>query len=159
MLLKKKKIIDLLKDKVLKDLDAAKKAFRTTHDHATEGEMKAEGKYDTRSIEASYLAGAQKVRVHEIERELALLNEIHLDHPTNLVGVGCLVEIEFNKTVRPYFISPTTGGPILDIDGIPVVVISAFSPIGVEAIGLEVGDTFEVESANQTREYKIISIN
>lgn len=154
----KKKILDELKALVQKDLDLAKAAFKTTKHHATEQELKSEGKYDTRSIEAGYLAGAQKKRVDELELEVGLLDEISLDHHPDEVSVGSLVEIELTGVKRLYFISSTSGGTLLNIDNQPILVVSAFSPIGSAAIGLSVGDEFEVESASQTREYKVSSI-
>ncbi len=158
MAIDKKMIVKELKDSVQKDLDLAGQVFKTTKGHASEQEMKAEGKYDTRSIEAGYLAGAQKKRVDELELEMGLLDEINLDHLPTEVSVGSLVEIEFSNVKRHYFISSTSGGTLLNIDNTPILVVSAFSPIGSAAIGLAVGDEFEVESASQTREYKIISI-
>lgn len=154
----KKKILDELKAIAQKDLDQAKSAFNTTKGHATEQEMKAEGKYDTRSIEASYLASAQKKRVDELELEIGLLDEISLNHAPSEVSVGSLVEIELSGLKRLYFISSTSGGTLLNIDGQAILVVSAFSPIGSAAIGLSIGDEFEIESASQTREYRVSSI-
>ena len=154
----KKLIIQDLKSKIQEELDKAKSAFETTRNHASEKELKAEGKYDTRSIEAGYLAGAQKKRVDELELEIQLLDEMNIDHPPEKVSVGSLVEITLNNQNRLYFISSTSGGSLLNIQNNPVLVISAFSPIGSEAIGLEKGDTFEVEAANETREYEITQI-
>ena len=156
--IKKQAILDELKLRVQKDLTQAKSAFKSTKGHATDSELKSDGKYDTRSIEAGYLAGAQKKRVDELELELGLLDEININHLPSEVSVGSLAEIEFNKMKRLYFISSTSGGTMLEIEGETILVISAFSPIGAAAIGLSVGDTFEVETATNTREYTILSI-
>lgn len=158
MAIDKRKILNELRSNVQKELDSAREAFKTTKSHATEQEMKSEGKYDTRSIEAGYLAGAQMKRVDELELDLGLLDEINLEHMPTDVSVGSLVEIQLGKMVRHYFISSTSGGTLLNIDNNPILVVSAFSPIGSGAIGLSVGDEFEVESSTGAREYKIISI-
>ena len=154
----KNKILDELKKNLQAEIDQAKKVFDTTRGHATDVELKSEGKYDTRSIEAGYLAGAQKKRIDELELEMGLLDEINVEHSSPEVCVGSLVEIELNQNKRLYFISSTSGGSLLSIDNNPILVISAFSPIGTEAINLQVGDSFEVQAGESTREYVIRNI-
>ena len=154
----KNKILNELIKIAQKNLDDAKTAFDTTKSHTSNPEMKAEGKYDTRSIEAGYLAGAQKVRVDELEGELKLLEEINLEHSNKIVSVGSLVEIELNNLKKLYFIASTSGGTILNIENHPILVISAFSPIGDGVIGLNVGDVFELENKNGVREYTICNL-
>ena len=104
------------------------------------------------------MAGAQKKRVDELGLELNLLDEIVLDHSVDAVCVGSLVSMELNGLSRYYFISSTSGGSALSIEGTSILVISAFSPIGSEAIGLKASDSFEVEVAGGKREYKILGI-
>lgn len=154
----KEKILAQLKIQLQADLDAAAQAYETAHNLVTDEQLKAEGKYDTRAIEAGYLAGAQKKRKEELEQEIALIEEVSLDHTNQKVCVGSLAQVEFNKMKRWYFVSSTSGGTMLNIDGVGVLVISAFSPIGSEMIGLEAGESFEVESAQGLREYQVITI-
>ena len=157
-MIEKQKIVDELKLLLEQETKAAKESYEMTRSHATEGELKSEGKYDTRSIEAGYLASAQKKRLEELEHEKGLLQEIDASHQHSSVSVGSLVEIEFNSMTRLYFIASTSGGKILKIDDRPILVISAFSPIGVEAINLRPGDSFEVEASGELREYKVLNV-
>ncbi len=157
-MLDKNKILNELVTKAKSDYEGLKAALGTTKGHASDSDMKAEGKYDTRSIEAGYLAGAQKVRVDELENEVKLLEEINLNLGNDLICIGSLVEIELNQNKRLYFISSTAGGTILNIDNHPILVISAFSPIGDCAIGLGKNDTFDIENKNGIREYTICNI-
>lgn len=154
----KKEILNHLKEQLQNELEKAKSAYDTTHKHATDSEMKADDKYDTRSIEAGYLAGAQKKRVEELELEIQLIDEVNLDHVNDKVAVGSLVTLNFNNQDRRYFISSTSGGSMIKIKDEVVLVISAFSPIGSEVIGLKVGDSFEVEIKEQQREYEVTEI-
>lgn len=156
--MEKKKILDQLKENLQQELDKAKNAYQSTHGHATDGELKADGKYDTRAIEAGYLAGAQKKRVEELEQEVKLLDEIDLSHPNDQVSVGSLIKLSFNNIEKKYFISSTSGGSMLNFNGEIILVISAFSPIGTEVIGLKKGDSFEVQVKKEDREYRIIEI-
>jgi len=154
----KENILNFLKDQLQSEYDQAKEAYESSHSHATSGELKSEGKYDTRSIEAGYLAGAQKKRVDELEQELKLLDEIDLGLSPDTVSVGSLVEIEFNEMARLYFISSTSGGTMMKTSDGVILVISAFSPIGVEVIGLTTGDSFDVEIKGESREYTVKAI-
>lgn len=153
-------LLEELKTRLKREIEQAKKAFATSRLHATSEELKADGKYDTRSIEAGYLAGAQKKRVDELELELNLLEEVNIEHSPDKVSVGSLVLLKFNEQERLYFISSTSGGSMIKIGNHVVLVISAFSPIGSEVIGLEAGDTFEVEISenSEPREYQVVSI-
>lgn len=156
----KSKIIEQLIKTVRDEMDAAQEASDSTSSYVRDGDIKSEGKYDTRGIEAGYLAGAQQRRVEELKLELQLLEEI----PTrnfNIfeeVAIGALVDIEFKGQTRKYFVAPTAGGTMLNIDGTPVLVISTFSPIGDAVLGVKAGEEFELETPNETRIYKVISL-
>ena len=154
----KKAVLEFLKDQLQTEFEKVKHAFETSRGHATSQELKSEGKYDTRSIEAGYLAGAQKVRVDELENDIKLLDEIDLSLPNDTVSVGSLVEIEHNNMTRTYFISSTSGGTMIKDGDKVILIISAFSPIGAEVIGLSAGDSFEVEIQGNLREYNLKSI-
>ncbi len=154
----KKIILQHLKDGLEAELKKAKAAYDTSHKHATDSELKADGKYDTRSIEAGYLAGAQKKRVEELELEIKLIDEVNLDHVNDTVSVGSLVSLKHNNQERKYFISSTSGGSMIKVADEVVLVISAFSPLGSEVIGLKKGDNFEVEVSDQMRDYEVLEI-
>lgn len=159
MAIDKNQILKELIKKAQEELEAAEEAYNSSHQHVTDDDLKSEGKYDTRSVEAGYLASAQKSRVEERQLEIQLLEEIVLDHDPQQVGVGSLVELSHNNQKRLYFISSTSGGTPLMIAGKAILVISAFSPIGEQAIGLEAKESFEVVLDNgQSREYEVISI-
>ncbi len=155
----KQKIIDQLFEKVNQELGELKEAYNSTKELIQTGDLKSDGKYDTRATEANYLADGQRQRISELEQELELLEEINITAEQNLVSIGSLVKLEFNNTQKYYFVAPTAGGTMLNIDGEVVLVISVFSPIGDGALGIESGDSFEVEINNDLREYKVLQIS
>jgi len=158
-----------LKEDILKELiERAKVELQTIeasakaqHDYATDSEIKSEGKYDTRAIEASYLAEAEARRVEELRLEIQILEEVDVSASEKLgeVAIGALVELLHKGQKRFYFLIPTAGGTLMDAKGTPVLVVSVFSPIGDAMLGLKVGDTFEVETPKETREYEILSFS
>lgn len=156
----KRLIIEKLVHNVKRDLELATDAQESSSSFKFESDMKQESKYDTRSIEAGYLAQGQAKRVEELKLELKLIEEIplHSFSPDDEIAVGALLDIELNKRKKLYFLSTTAGGTVLDINGEIVLVISVFSPIGSSVMGLKVGDDFELETQAGVREYKIRSV-
>lgn len=123
-----------------KDLALAKEAGESTKSLAQSEEFKAESKWDTRGIEAGYLASAQQRRIKEIESELNSLNTLcdlikkQNDRQMEEIGVGSFVVTE---TIN-YFISFFTGGVKLTIDNQRIQVVSKDSPIGKKLIDSEI---------------------
>ncbi len=135
-------------------------AAKSTKDLVTADDLKSEGKYDTRRIEAAYLASAQNKRVEEIKLDIQMLEEIELPQvPSKTLQLGSLGLISYNNQERYYFLSSTSGGSMLMIEGCAVLVISVFSPIGNEALGLTAGESFEVQTPKEMRLYKVIQVH
>lgn len=134
---------------------------KAAHIAATHEESKAEDKYDTRGLEASYLAGAQSKRAAEIQAMIQDYRMIELLDfaPTATAAVTAIVEVECDGKRSSYFLSRRGGGYSLTIDGKPVHVISVTSPLGEELVGRRVGEEFEVVlGKGPPRAYEIIGI-
>ena len=154
----KKVILEKLVENLKKELLEVESAAKSTRDLVTADDLKSEGKYDTRAIEASYLASAQLKRVEEIKTDIQMLEDIELVN-SNKIQMGSLVLLEYNGASRYYFLTSTSGGTILMIDGNSILVISVFSPLGNEALGLKVGESFEIETPKEMRTYKILELH
>lgn len=156
---------DLIKHALLEKVDLELKglevAAQTTKDYVQDGDLKSDGKYDTRGIEAGYLAGAQMKRIEELKLERQMLEEIPLREfsATDDIGIGALVDIELNAITRKYFLATTAGGTMLNINGQGILVISVFSPIGDAIVDQRVGDEFELETPQGKRSYTIVSVS
>lgn len=154
----KKIILEKLIENLKNELSEVEGAAKSTRDLVSQDDLKSEGKYDTRAIEASYLASAQLKRVEEIKLDIQMLEEIEL-HKTESLQMGSLALIEYNGNQRYYFLTSASGGSLLNIDGKTVLVISVFSPLGNGALGLVAGESFEVETPKDLRTYKIIEVS
>lgn len=156
----KKQIMSQLLTKVRQELASAEAASADTTTYAREGDVKSDGKYDTRGIEAGYLASAQQKRVEELKLDLQMLEETPLREFTyeDEVGLGALVDIALNGQTRRYFLCSTAGGTILNVDGTIVLVISIFSPLGDAVLGTRVGEVFELETPQGVRPYEVKSL-
>lgn len=153
----KKNILKKLIENLQTELGEVEGAAKSTRDLATQDDLKSEGKYDTRAIEASYLASAQQKRVEEIKIDIQMLEEIEIQNSKKL-QMGSLALIEYKGNERYYFLTSTSGGTMLTVDGQTILVISVFSPLGNGALGLVEGESFEVETPKELRTYKVLNV-
>ena len=154
----KKEILDELIRRSKDELNILEASAKSNHDFATDQEFKAESKYDTRALEASYLASAEAKRVEELKLEIQILEDVDLDASKKLqeISIGALVELLHHEQKRLYFLIPTAGGTIIKVKDEAVLVVSVFSPIGDALMGLKAGEEFEVETPKETRTYQVV---
>lgn len=154
----KEKILNELIDKMKAEMHELEAAAKSNKDFATDQEFKAESKYDTRSLEASYLASAEAKRVEDLKLEIQMLEEVDLklSAKSDEVCIGSLVNLRHKDQDRSYFLIPTAGGTLLKVEDQAVLVVSVFSPLGDAVLGLKVGEEFEVETPKETRTYQVI---
>ena len=60
------------------ELERFAKAARASHAEATDPQSKAEHKYDTRGLEAAYLAGGQARKVSELEETIEQFQKLKI---------------------------------------------------------------------------------
>lgn len=154
----KKKIREKLLLIANKSLEEAKQSLDAQKEYATSDELKSEGKYDTRAIEAKYLLDAQRKRAHELEEEIRLLQELEFHENTREIALGSLIQLEHNGTKNWHFLSTAQGGKILQVDELTILIISVFSPLGSELMGQLEGEGFELETPKGIRSYEILRI-
>jgi transcription elongation GreA/GreB family factor len=153
----KEKILENITAKVTQDLQNATSALTMSSSYKEDSDMKSEGKYDTRAIEAGYLAGAQQKRVEELKLDLQALENVDLalSAKSESMVTGSLAQLEYNGISKKYFLSPISGGNTFNIDGEIILVVSVFSPLGQQLVGAHEGDSISVELKDQVREYLV----
>lgn len=127
------------------ELDALLKGARASFAAATDPDSKAENKYDTRTLEASYVARGQAQRVTELQEALHAFGALHASAGSG-VRLGSLVGLESGGRVDCYFIGPAEGGIEITVDGTEVMVITAGSPLGARLMGKSAGDKVQLPS-------------
>lgn len=157
----KKALLEQLLEKLRAEAAAAVAASEAAREAATHEESKPENEYDTRGLEASYLASAQAGRAEELARAIRLLEDWKLrpfgsDDPAQ---PGALIEAECGGKRAYYFFLPAGAGIPLSFQGKPVLVVTPSSRLGQEFRGKSVHDTVELEAGGQVREYTILSIS
>lgn len=142
------------------ELAVLKKSAQDTADYATDSENKPENKYDTRGLEASYLAGAQAKRVAEMQDVLlAFHHQLKIANDQKFkIAVGSLVEVSIDEKSTLLLVMLLGGGQSIHHQNVTIQVVTTSSPIGKVMIGKEVGDTFSITTGAREKEYEIVSI-
>lgn len=154
-----KEIIALLDE----ELELYAKSARAAHEEATHEQSKAENKYDTRGLEASYLARGQSIQAEETReaREYFARMEPREFAPGEGIDLGALVELTMqpgNETAL-YFIGPKAGGTeVRSEEGRTILVITPHSPLGRLLQGRKAGDRVTLEGRRDKIIYTIRAI-
>ncbi len=129
------------------ELEASGQSARAAHAEATDEQSKAENKYDTRGLEASYLARGQSRQAAETADALEQFAALVLREfgPTDEIDLGALVELETRGERTWYFLGPRAGGTEVVQSRREILVITPQSPLGQQLIGRKQGDRWEMQ--------------
>ena len=149
-------VLDLLKAK----LDVLIRAALDARDAATNEESKPENEYDTRGIEASYLAGAQAKRANELQEEILIIGKVDIHKKTKKVEIGSLVTVLVEgDDEKVFFVLPAAAGEKLMIKNKEYLVVTPASPVGSRLMGAAIGDEFDLNVGNKNYIYEITEID
>lgn len=121
-------------------------AARESRGYATDQDSKAESKYDTRSLEASYLAAGQAAKADELAEALEVFRPESFrsflgSDPADPADLGALVEVVYPDRARAAFLLASQGGGMMtDCDGVTVMVVTPGAPIFGKLTGKSAGD-------------------
>lgn len=152
----KKALFESLKNELRKNLELAIAAAQHTYDAATHEDAKAENKYDTRGLEASYLAGAQAERVSDLRETLKIVGSIAVRefNDESKIALTALVEIASEEKNSWVLLLPMGGGQSVVFNQKQIQVVTPASPLGQKLVGRTVGDEIIVNE----RAYEIIQV-
>jgi len=146
-------------DRLQADLLIARDALKASHEAATHAESKAENKYDTRGLEAAYLADGQRRRLHEIEQALSSYRNFPVRTPDpESIKLGALVVLETAGERRWVFLGPDAAGLQLLVEGAQVLVISPRSPLGQALLGRSAGEEVDVQVGDRRQRYEVVAV-
>jgi transcription elongation GreA/GreB family factor len=154
------KLIQMIREQLESDLLKAREAARATFEAATHEESKPENEYDTRGLEASYLAGAQAKRIAEIEELLTIYKFVETKNfsLSDSISATAVVEVDNDGKHSWLFLMSKGGGLTVHFGDKNIQVVTPNSPLGEALLGLKVGDFAVVESGAGTREYEVLSL-
>lgn len=156
----KRDILSKIIDRLRSELALYRKAARAAHAEATDEQSKAENKYDTRGLEASYLARGQSRQAAEMEESITVFEGLNPAEaaPGTPIDVGCLVELSRPRERSWYFLGPRAGGTEVEHRGHEITVVTPASPLGSRLLGRKAGDSVFLEQGPLKVEYRIQTV-
>jgi hypothetical protein len=156
----KRAVITKIVARLTEELEVYFRAAQFSRAEATHESSKAENKYDTRGLEASYLARGQSKQAAELIIAIAEFKKLPVkkfgvDEP---IGLGALVELEHNGEKSFYFIGPRAGGTEILHDKKEILVITPQSPLGEQLMGNKSGDQPQLTFGGTRQPASIITV-
>ncbi|GAA5125705.1 hypothetical protein JIN84_14540 [Luteolibacter yonseiensis] len=142
----KSRLLEQIRAELRASLERLSKAAYEAHAAATDPGSKAEGKYDTRSLEASYLAAGQARQVDELAASLRTFESLTLPDfdPGDAIDAGALVEADLNGETTHFLLVPTSGGLVIPHDGMEITLLTPDSPLYRKLLGMRSGESLEM---------------
>lgn len=143
----KSELVELICGELRARLERLAKAALAAHEAATDPDSKAESKYDTRSLEESYLATGQARQVKELGETLRTFENLKLrDYSkTEPIDAGALVQLRRNssKASIHFLLAPAAGGLEIVFQKNEITLLSPESPLYTKLLGKTAGMTID----------------
>jgi transcription elongation GreA/GreB family factor len=142
------------------ELGNARAAASSAHEAATAEENRPENQFDTRALEASFLARGQAARVAEVEHSIKVLRDFPLKPfcDDDAVQTGALVTVDCEGTEQLLFVIPSGAGLAVSMGKQRIAVVTTSSPLGTELLGKSVGDSFVFKRGGASKEYEVLAV-
>lgn len=149
----KQEVLDHIISVLKSELAALTKAAHESFSAATDPDSKAENKYDTRTLEASYVARGQAQRVVDLQGAVLAFEALSaVAMPDGAAtSLGALIGLQGSDGLSHYFLGPAAGGLELTIDATEVIVITPASPLAKKLIGARLGSRLDLHPGVSVR--------
>lgn len=156
----KRLLLDQIIARLQSELDLLTRAALSTHAEATDEENKAEDKYDTRGLEASYLAIGQSKAAEEAAQAVAQFTALPLREfkPGEPISLGAVVTLDAGRAPTHYFIGPRAGGTEIEHDRRTILVITPQSPLGRQLMGRIQDSVLELNLGGKTSRQRVVAV-
>ncbi len=143
----KELLIEEIRNHLRASLDRLARAAMDAHAAATDPGSKAESKYDTRSLEESYLATGQAKHVKELAATLQIFEKLRVKafEPSDRIDAGALVEV-LNRSTKEkvsFYLAPASGGLDITVGSEEITLLSPESPLFLKLCGLKTGESID----------------
>src|SRR5271154_879830 len=156
----KRAIIKKITAKLTGELEVYFRAAQFARAEATHESSKAENKYDTRGLEASYLARGQSKQAAELAAAIAEFEKLGARKFAvgEAIAIGALVELEHGGESSFYFLGPRAGGTEILHDKKQILVITPQSPLGEQLMGKKSGQEPQLTFGGAKQAAKILKV-
>jgi hypothetical protein len=141
----KDRLLDAIRAELRARFERLTQAAKDSHAAATDPGSKAESKYDTRSLEASYLAAGQAKQVEDLARDVAAFESLRLPEfdTDGAIDAGALVEVDLDGESQWFLLAPAAGGVMLEWEGREITLLTPASALYQKLLGLRMGDSLD----------------
>jgi len=155
----KRELVDTLLEELRGRHAALVRAANDAREGATDSENRQESKYDTRGLEASYLAAGQAQKAEELVGAIAAVDAMTVRDfgPGDRISAGALVTVTAGADIFCYLLVPAGGGLEIIVGDDEVTTLNLSAPMGKLLTGKKVGDV--VPTGEQTPSSKIVSMS
>lgn len=138
----KSQILDQVRSELRTRLERLAKAAFEAHAAATDPGSRAEGKYDTRSLEASYLAAGQARQVDDLAASLRVFEALSLPdfRPDAEIDAGALVLADLDREPAGFLLVPACGGMVVEHEGLEITLLGPESALYRKLVGMRAGE-------------------
>ncbi|ACO76820.1 hypothetical protein AvCA_05670 [Azotobacter vinelandii CA] len=157
----KTRVLQLILARLEDDLALARIAVQTAHEAATHEESVAENKYDTRGLEAAYLAAGQSRRLEEIRQALNRYRNLQarpFDAGRGIQLTDLVRLVDGQGVEQTLFLGPDAAGLKVRDGDRQVMVITPRSPLGQRLLGRGEGDEIELTLAGALQRYEVLEV-
>jgi len=156
----KRALIKKITGKLAGELEVYFRAAQFARAEATHEQNRAEHKYDTRGLEASYLARGQSQQAAELETAIAEFEKLGARKFADgeAISLGALVELEHGGEKSFYFLGPRAGGTEVMHDRKEILVITPQSPLGEQLLGKRSGDQPQLHFGGARQPARIVRV-
>jgi transcription elongation GreA/GreB family factor len=156
----KRVIVKKIIARLTEELQVYFRAAQFSRAEATHESSKAESKYDTPGLEASYLARGQSRQAAELEAAVAEFEKMPFKKfgPEDSINLGALVELESAGESIHYFIGPRAGGTEVRHDKTEILVITPQSPLGEQILGKKQGECLQLQLGGAIQPARILVV-
>jgi transcription elongation GreA/GreB family factor len=144
-ILMKSELLEIIRAELRTRLERLARAAMDAHAAATDPGSKAESKYDTRSLEESYLATGQARQVQELAETFQVFESLRpVDFSkADEIASGALVELKRGNEKLFFLLVPAAGGLEITHKKREITLLSPDSPLYRALIGKKIGDSLE----------------
>ena len=159
-MIQKSDLIARILESLRAELGVLREGAREAYEEATHEETQPENRFDTHSLEASYLAAGQAKLVVELEDAIMRCQNMELVEfgPDDPIGVSALVKLKSKRETTFYFLVPIAGGIEVEDGKKTILIITPQSPIGKLLVGHKAGEEVHLQTATLPKTFEIVSV-
>jgi transcription elongation GreA/GreB family factor len=158
--MKKALLLEKIVERLNEKLEVLTKSAQASHAEATHESSKAESKYDTRGLEAAYLAGGQARQARDLLESIKVYAALAAREfgAKDAIDLTALVELDAGGESSWYFIGPKSGGLEVELEGREIIVITPESPLGQTLMGKLAGQRWAAKFGAANVKYRVVSV-